>query len=870
MPRPLHALFGLLLSLACALHALAQSARWEPAAGTLARDQISALSLVFDNAEPKTNPAPPTVVGLNFEPNPSRSEQSTFNVTFGSQAVRQRTLTYTFRVRPTQSSGEVRIPAFSVDTDQGPLTVPAAGFSIAAATVGQTGLPLDQIAHTRFEPPAAPIWAGEVFRLTHVLDVEHRYASNSILASALEWTPAPLIAEEWTKPTGSETMRNGQRRFLVTQETRAIAPAAPAGLAITPTTQAINLPTGQAQPFALFGQSSFQQFTLTSEAATLQVRPLPSPAPADYIGAVGNFTLKSKVVPQTASVGEPITWTLTLSGTGNWPQVDRLRPRALSRDFRVVSPRAQKAATANSLFEATLSEDLVLIPQKAGRTILGPYALSIFNPSTGRYETLSIEPVTIEITGTAAPSLGALPASADPLPTDGPDASATAPEVPPAAALPPRSPLPSDPLSTRAFAAEPFARWPRPLLWLLPLLGLPALLWLGYAAAHARRYDPLRARREAHAELNQILARLELAAGATPPSPASPASNSATPDLLAWQRATRTLFGLANTIPCARDLPDPLWAALWVETERALYRPSSPLAPEWFAQARQVHAQSTPPARSSLAALRPAHLFPRLMPLASLVIGAFFICATPPEIYAQTASAEPTSDPATDAFAAYAAGDFATAETVWRSALGRHPLDGATRHNLALALAQQGEWDEAAAHAYAAHLQAPTAAEPRLLLEVTLPKISYRAPLPATPALLLAPRSWQILALSAAAFLLLSPAALIVARYAPPARGVSALGTGVFLVSLVALSASWLALRAYGPAAHPEAVLVWRDATLRAVPTEVGEQKVTSSLPAGTVARIDKPFLGWRRLALPDGTTGWVRVDALVGLWRVP
>ena len=93
-------------------------------------------------------------------------------------------------------------------------------------------------------------------------------------------------------------------------------------------------------------------------------------------------------------------------------------------------------------------------------------------------------------------------------------------------------------------------------------------------------------------------------------------------------------------------------------------------------------------------------------------------------------------------------------------------------------------------------------------------------------------------------------------------------GHATLLIAVAALGASLLALRAHGPAASPDAALVWRAATLRAVPTDVGEQKVTADLPAGTLARVDKDFLGWRRVVLPDGNSGWVRAEALVPLWR--
>lgn len=852
MPRFLRFLLPLLALAACLR---AQSARWDPASGTLARDQVSQLALVFEDAEPKDPPVPPKVDGLAFG-TPGRSEQSSFNLSIGSgsQAVRRRTIIYTFPVRPTRPDGEVRIPAFAVETDAGRLTVPAAGFQLAAATVGQSGLPLEQIATARFETPAAPIWAGEVFRLGFQLQVDRRYATNSILGGALDWNPAPLVTEEWSKPAGTETTGpDGRPRLLVSMETRAIAPVSTAAalLPIPAATQVVNLPTGQATPFSLFGQTTFEQYTLTTAPARLAVNPLPSPTPADFIGAVGQFKLASKIVPEKAAVGEPVTWTLTLEGTGNWPAIDKLRPRSLARDFRVVNPRAQKTTKPDSLFDGSLTEDLVLIPQKAGRFTLGPYTVSVFNPGTGAYETLRTDPVAIEIAApastpatapaAAAPSASSSPSGAD---TAAPDTSPT----PPAAAPGPVAPLPADPLPPGLVSPAPRPDWPRALLWALAGLVAPLALWLVLAARHAREHDPLRHRRAAHDELRRILSRLETASSAT-----SPAA-----DLLAWQHAVRALFALPASTPSARDLPDPVWAALWVETERALYRPSTPLAREWFAQAWQAHAAATPPRRSPLAALRPAHLFARASAVAAAVLA---VAAISPSTFAAETAAP-------DATALYARGEFAAAEAALRPAVAAAPLDCALRHNLALALAQQGKWDEAAAHAYAAALQRPGDPALERLFAAAAPKAGYRVVLPPAPARLLPLTRWQTLGLASAfALLALAPAAWLIGLHGG-GRGIVRAGHATFLLGALVLGSAWLASRAHGPAASPDAVLVWRAATLRAVPTDAGEQKVTAELPAGTVARVDKAFLGWRRVVLADGNTGWVRAEPLVALWR--
>ena len=55
--------------------------------------------------------------------------------------------------------------------------------------------------------------------------------------------------------------------------------------------------------FGFFQQRQYQQFSITSSAPLLEVKPLPI-APAGFNGAVGDLKLASKIVPLTAAVGE--------------------------------------------------------------------------------------------------------------------------------------------------------------------------------------------------------------------------------------------------------------------------------------------------------------------------------------------------------------------------------------------------------------------------------------------------------------------------------------------------------------------------------------------------------------------------------------
>ena len=161
------AAIGLVCLLALPIALRAQSIRWEPAGGTLAVGQVSELTLVCENCEPKDTPAPPSVPGLTLELR-GRSQ----NISMVNFSV-SKSLLFTFAARLDRRQS-VEIPAFDVETDKGRIRVPAARFDPGTATVGQSNVNLEAVANSRFTLPSPTVWVGEVFPLTYTLSVARR------------------------------------------------------------------------------------------------------------------------------------------------------------------------------------------------------------------------------------------------------------------------------------------------------------------------------------------------------------------------------------------------------------------------------------------------------------------------------------------------------------------------------------------------------------------------------------------------------------------------------------------------------------------------------------------------------------------------
>jgi tetratricopeptide (TPR) repeat protein len=830
--------FIALVFLAFALVARAAEVRWEPAGGTLGVGQTSSIELVFEECEPAAAITLPQVPDVSFG-RPSQSSQTSI-VNF--KMSRRTVLSYP--VLPIRK-GRITIPSFEVETDEGKMQVKAVSFEIGDATVGRSNLSIESIAGSQLTTDASAVWAGQVFGLKYDLLIVRRFNPTGV--ADLEWTAPPgLVTEQWAEPQNISAVVENEPRVGVEYRTRAYARDS-GTLTIPSATQMINLEVGSSA-FGMFQRPNIEQYLITSPSTTLSVRPLPTPAPADFMKAVGEFTLTSTVVPQAAAVGEPVTWTLKLEGTGNWPENLALPSREVSKDFQLIRPQVNRTTKEGTLFEGSVTEDVVLVPTKPGTYTLGPVSYSFFNPKDGRYETIKTNTVTVIVRPAVASAA-----------TQAPDAGVFSftPDDPvqktPAPTQPGRLPL--DPIKGTATAMLPSAGVP--VGWLV-LPAIPLLLsWLAFAMHRARMTDPLRPQREAHARMDSVLAAVKNAG-----TPAQTATA-----LRAWQNTAIDIFGRKRAAPspsefmfAASQFLTPsaaeYWRTLWVEAEAAIYSHSVGLPADWVARASTASRALRLPGFKPASALQPANLWP------ATVLAILF--ALPPDLDA--------ADPAD----AYASGDFATAERAWREQVAAEPLNWKAHNNLGLALAQQDRWSEAAGHWAAAFAQNPSDHATRFQFELGVARAEFTSPelskfAESRGATWLArfasPAQWQAL-LGVASLLAAGAGALYLwDRYDGRRRWRFFTSASLLATGVAAAATSTGALHTWGPLVDPNIALVWTPTDFRSIPTEAGEQQ-TQPLGAGTLARIEHRFLGWVQLSFPDGQTGWVRRETVVPLYR--
>ncbi len=246
-----------------------------------------------------------------------------------------------------------------------------------------------------------------------------------------------------------------------------------------------------------------QQVTIRPGAVEMEIKPLPTVGkPADFSGAIGQFTLETKAAPTRVKAGDPVTLTAAVKGIGSF---DRMNAPAIADvpGWRAYPPSGKFQQDDAVGISGTKTFEAALIPEEK-QAELPPVTFSFFNPSSEKYETLKAAPITVNVEGALPP------------PSPVTAAAAATPDQPAAAPTP--TPAPRDIQYLRTdlghLSASGFAPvWQTRLFWLSQ--GAAALAFVafgGWQWRRARNGDGLRqktARLRHEKEKAQALIRRE-------------------------------------------------------------------------------------------------------------------------------------------------------------------------------------------------------------------------------------------------------------------------------------------------------------------------------------------------------------------------
>ena len=223
------------------------------------------------------------------------------------------------------------------------------------------------------------------------------------------------------------------------------------------------------------GMGRAEPVEVSTRGRTLKVLALPKEGrPADFSGAVGQFTLEPSADPTAAGPGEPVTLSLAVSGRGNF---DAMSPPTLkdAEGWRTYAPKEKfdKDDAVGSAGTKTFDFKMVA---RSNQTQTPGAEFSYFDPRKKEYVTLKAEPQLVDAAGRdgGEPEGDTLPPVASSAPGSGAAAQAPADDIAaPAVALASSH--------GRGFLPVIHSPWFRVLnlvLLALAIVVLPVLLWL--------------------------------------------------------------------------------------------------------------------------------------------------------------------------------------------------------------------------------------------------------------------------------------------------------------------------------------------------------------------------------------------------------
>ncbi len=138
--------------------------------------------------------------------------------------------------------------------------------------------------------------------------------------------------------------------------------------------------------------------TIQSNNITINVKPLPTTnKPADFTGAVGNFTFRSDIDKTETKANEAVNLKFTISGRGNIKLIDKLNIN-FPPDFETYDPKINDNINkSDNGISGTKTFDYLIIPRNEGVFTIKPVTFSYFDLNKGKYVTLSSPEYTLKV-----------------------------------------------------------------------------------------------------------------------------------------------------------------------------------------------------------------------------------------------------------------------------------------------------------------------------------------------------------------------------------------------------------------------------------------------------------------------------------------
>ncbi len=176
---------------------------------------------------------------------------------------------------------------------------------------------------------------------------------------------------------------NGKLYNVMKLATFAAFPTQSGELYISPMTMKVDISIA---PTSFFDFGTTKSYTIKSNRIKIRVKELPEQGkPASFNGAVGKFKINTQISSNQLKVGDSFTFTITISGKGNFNQFDAPKLPELT-NFRVMDPEITEKLNDDKISGQKVVKYLV-IAQEKGNYEIPSIEFSYFDPWQKKYVT---------------------------------------------------------------------------------------------------------------------------------------------------------------------------------------------------------------------------------------------------------------------------------------------------------------------------------------------------------------------------------------------------------------------------------------------------------------------------------------------------
>lgn len=314
-----------------------------------------------------------------------------------------------------QREGTLKVPPIAVDYKGSQYTTEELDVTVTASTSPLPSIPSDQ---------GGGEGAGLLLKAS--VDKSRAYVSEQVTLTLKFYRRVTLLGSRlippattgfWVEELPGEKEYyavEGGLQYYVTEIAMALFPTTHGELEIGPAVWECVVRDSRGgfgtDPFDLLrGRASRgRNAYLSSDPLIVEVLPLPEEGkPEDFRGAVGQFAIKADVDAKSLKVDEPLTLTVTLSGTGNVTAVPDVAMPDIPGLRSYDSGGSTDLSRDNRTIRGARSFSRVYIPSVPGEYSIPAVRLAYFDPAAGDYAIASSGPIPVNVAPTGKGSSAA-------------------------------------------------------------------------------------------------------------------------------------------------------------------------------------------------------------------------------------------------------------------------------------------------------------------------------------------------------------------------------------------------------------------------------------------------------------------------------